>query len=198
MKKFASGGAKGETFPSQTHPPLGSASGTLSRGFVTTFFVPPPPPRKISSYGPGMSVLSDLSFHTVGSSAPPVSTALQQLMDKCQLTTSQVNGEIQQEDVPCLAAYFDSVEFYVDMMNLTTSEQSDVRLKKIESNHLAMIECLKIWKRKKLSQATFGVLLEMLVKLKKGEIATQVCQYLKVSVCVCPLISVYVKIPAVF
>ncbi len=113
--------------------------------------------------------------------------------------TSQVNGEIQQKDVSYMSAYFDNVEFYVDAMELTPGEQSDVRLKKIESNHLAMIECLKIWKRKKLSRATFRVLLEMLVKLKKGEIATQVCQYLKVSVCVYPLIiRVYVKILVVF
>ncbi len=40
MKNFASGEAKGEAFPSQIHP-LGSASATLSRGFVPTFFVPP-------------------------------------------------------------------------------------------------------------------------------------------------------------
>ncbi len=103
-------------------------------------------------------------------------------MYKCQLTTPQVN---RQEDVPCLAAYFDyfdNVEFYVDAMNLTTSEQSDVRLKRIESNHLAMIKCLNIWKSKKLSQATFRALLEMLVKLKKQAIADEVCQYLNVSV----------------
>ncbi len=101
-------------------------------------------------------------------------------MDKYQLSTAH---EIQQKDVPYLAA---NVGFYVDAMELTPGEQSDVRLKKTESNHVAMIECLKIWKRKNLSQATFRALLEMLVKLKKGEIADEVCQYLKVSVSVCP------------
>ncbi len=116
--------------------------------------------------------------HTVGSSVQPANAILQRLMDRYQLTTSQVNREIQQEDVPCLAAYFDNVEFYVDAMNLTTSEQSDVRLKRIESNHLAMIKCLNIWKNKKLSQATFRALLEMLVKLRKEAIADEVCQYL--------------------
>ncbi len=107
-----------------------------------------------------------------------MSTALQQLMDKCQLTAPQVNGVIQQKDVSYVAACFDNTKLYVDVMELTPGEQND------EANtHAAMIECLKIWKRKKLSQATFRVLLEMLVKLKKWEIATQVCQYLKVSVC---------------
>ena len=106
-------------------------------------------------------------------------------MDKCPLTTAQVNREIQQEDVSYLAPCFDNVELYVDAMKLTPGEQSDVQLKK--SNHLAMIECLKIWRGKQRSQATFRALLEMLVKLRKGEIADLVCQYLKVSVCVYPL-----------
>ncbi len=132
------------------------------------------------------------NFHTVGSSAQPVSTALQQLMDTCPLTTAQVSREIQQEDVSYLAPCFDNVELYVDAMKLTPGEQSNVQLKKIESNHLAMIECLKIWRGKQRSQATFRALLEMLVKLRKGEIADLVCQYLKVSV---PLIVVSPNLP---
>ncbi len=130
--------------------------------------------------------------HTLGSSAQPVSTVLQQLMDKYQLTTFQVDREIQQKDVSYLAACFDNVELYVDAMELSSSEQSDVLLKRLDSNHLAMIKCLKIWKSKKLSQATFRALLEMLVKLKKGEIADDVCHYIKVSVCVC--LNLYVEL----
>ena len=119
-----------------------------------------------------------------------MSTALQQLMDKYHLTTSQINREIQQKNIPLLAVHFDNVEFYIYLLELTSGEQSDVRLKKTESNHLAMIECLAIWKRKKPSQATFRALLEMLVMLKKEGIAAEVCQCMKVSVCVCPLICV--------
>ena len=128
-------------------------------------------------------VLSLLSFYTVGSPAQPVSTALQQLMDNCQLSVTQISRGIQQKDIPFLAAYFDIVELYVDVMELSPGEQNDVSKK--ANTHVAMIECLKIWKRRKLSQATFRVLLEMLVKLKKEAIAAQVCQYLKVSVCLC-------------
>ncbi len=126
-----------------------------------------------------------LSFHTVGSPAQPVSTALKQLMDNCQLSATQINCEIQQKDIPFLAAYFDIVELYVDVMELSPGEQNDVSKK--ANTHVAMIECLKIWKKRKLSQATFRVLLEMLVKLKKEAIAAQVCQYLKAS------LSVYVS-----
>ncbi|XP_064391884.1 uncharacterized protein LOC135339638 isoform X9 [Halichondria panicea] len=112
-----------------------------------------------------------------GSPAQPVSTVLQQLLGKCPLTTSQINREIQQKDIPYLAAYFDIVELYVDAMELNPGEQNDVSKK--ANTHASMIECLKIWKKRKLSQATFRVLLEMLVKLKKEAIADQVCQYLK-------------------
>ncbi len=105
-------------------------------------------------------------------------------MDKYHLTTSQINREIQQKNIPLLAVHFDNVEFYIYLLELTPGEQSDVRLKRTESNHLAMIECLTIWKRKKPRQATFRALLEMLVMLKKEEIAAEVCQCMKVSVCV--------------
>ncbi len=132
--------------------------------------------------------LSDLSFHTVGSFAQPMNTALQQLMDKCQLTTLQINREIQREDIPYLAVHFDNVDFYIYVMGLSPGEQSDVRLKEMRSNHLAMIECLIIWKRRELSQATFRALLEMLVKLGKEEIAEQICHYLSVSGLCVPLI----------
>ncbi len=41
--------------------------------------------------------------------------------------------EIQQKDVSYLAACFDNVELYVDAFELTPGEQTDVRLKKIDS-----------------------------------------------------------------
>ena len=123
------------------------------------------------------------SFHTVGSSAQPVSAVLQGLMDKYQITTSQVDHKIQQKDIPYLAPHFDYVNLYVDVMGLTPGEQMDVN--GADTNQLAMIKCLNLWTRKNPAQATFRALLEMLVKLKKEEIAMKICQYLiPVSLCV--------------
>ncbi len=123
-----------------------------------------------------MSFISGVSFipYCIGSSALPVN--LQWLMDTYQLTTSQVERKIQQKDIPYLASHFDNVELYVDAMELNRGEQNDVR--KCADTHEAMIKCLKIWKGKKLSEVTFRILLEMLVKLNKEEIASKVCQYL--------------------
>ncbi|XP_064392770.1 uncharacterized protein LOC135340370 isoform X3 [Halichondria panicea] len=126
-----------------------------------------------------LSSLPPPALATGHTSAQSANAVLQQLMDKYQLTNSQVNHEILQKDVPYLAAWFDNVELYVDAMELSPSEQSDVLMKKLDSNHLAMIKCLNIWKRRKLSQATFRALLEMLVKLKKEAIADDICQYIK-------------------
>ncbi len=103
-------------------------------------------------------------------------------MDKYQLSTTQINCEIHQKDIPFLAAYFDNTKLYVDVMELTPGEQNDVM--KEANTHLAMIECLKIWKKKNFSRATFRALLEMLVQLNKETIAAQVCQYLK-GECLC-------------
>ncbi len=133
-----------------------------------------------------------MSFSFCTATVTVGSSLLQGLVEKYQLSAAQIDRKIQQEDVPYFAACFDNVEFYVDAMKLTRSERSDVLLKKNESNHLAMIKCLNIWKRNNPSQATFRELLEMLVKLKKGAIAGEVCQYLNVSVRLCPLI--YVKL----
>ncbi len=119
-----------------------------------------------------------MSFHTVGYSAQPVSEVLQGLMNKYQITTFQVDCEIQQKDIPYLALHFDNVNLYVDVMELTPGEQMDVN--RADTNQLAMIKCLKLWKGKNPAQATFRALLEMLVKLKKEEIASQV---LKVNLC---------------
>ena len=127
-----------------------------------------------------------MSFHTVRSSAQPVSEVLQGLMDKYQIPTSQVNHKILQEDIPYLALHFDDVNLYVDVMGLTPGEQINVN--GARTSHLAMIKCLKLWTRKNPAQATFRTLLEMLVKLKKEEIAIQICQYLEVSLCVHVLI----------
>ncbi len=129
-----------------------------------------------------------LQYHTASGehsrqerSAPSV---IQGLIDKYQLTTSQVNREIQQIDIPYLALHFDNDKLYVDAMELTDGEQNDV--KKSADTHEAMIKCMKLWKGKSPAQATFRTLLEMLVKLSKEKIASQVCQYLiqKASLCV--------------
>ncbi len=91
-----------------------------------------------------------------------IATAHQRLLGKRQLMhyfTNQLgDGEIQQKDVSYLAACFDNVELYVDALELTPGEQTDVRLKKIDSitTYIAMIKCLKSGKERSLHKRHSG------------------------------------------
>ncbi len=89
------------------------------------------------------------------------------------------NREITQDDVAELAGFFDDVELYIDFCGLTTGEQTTVNEKKHSSgNHVAMIKCLTIWRTKNPKAATFQALLNFALRLGKGEIAGQICQYI--------------------
>ncbi len=80
-------------------------------------------------------------LYTVGSFAQPVSPVIQELMDKFQLTTTQVDRKIQQIDIPYLAIHFDNVELYVDVMELSSGEQIDV--KHADTSHDQVLETLE-------------------------------------------------------
>ncbi len=93
--------------------------------------------------------------------------------------TDQLDREIAQSDVPHLAGYFDNVELYLDCCGLTPCEQTDVNEKKhTYGNHVAMIKCLTIWRTTNPKAATFRALLEIVLCLRKGEIARHIQQYL--------------------
>ncbi len=85
---------------------------------------------------------------------------------------------MQQEDI---AFTIWTLWVYPPVNKLMSSKKADT--------HAAMIKCLNIWKKKTLSQTTFMALLDILVILKKGTIAVQVCQYIymKVHECLCVL-----------
>ena len=96
------------------------------------------------------------------------------------ISEAQLDREIGQCDVPYLAGYFDDVELYLDCFGLTPGEQTTVNEKKHSSgNHVAMIKCLTIWRTTNPKAATFRALLEIVLGLQKGEIARQICQYLR-------------------
>ena len=93
------------------------------------------------------------------------------------VSTDQLNFEIEDKDVTFLAGYFDNVEYYLDTLELTPCEQEDVKNKVPNGNQLAMNHCLFVWKKRYLSKATLGSLLEILLKLGKEKIASDVCAY---------------------
>ncbi len=109
-------------------------------------------------------------------------------MVKRGVTDEQLDREIEQDDLAPVAMHFDDVELYLNPLKLTDSEQGDVRRENYlsRSNPVAVINCLSIWRGHKPSEATFRVLISILLDLKKEEIAIKICQYLKDKV-----ISIY-------
>ena len=97
---------------------------------------------------------------------------------KPNASAPRADCEIKQKDLPCLASYFDDVELYLDAMELDDHEKTDVRIV-VHANctRVGMKKCLEYWQRRNPSAATFGALLDILQRLKKGSIARKVFEY---------------------
>ena len=94
------------------------------------------------------------------------------------MTSDQLDCEIEDADVTCLAQHFDNVELYPSVFGLTTAEQADVRrMVHVNGNQIAMAKCLSLWRGHNPSTATLRALLDILLRLRKEEIASKVCDY---------------------
>ena len=91
------------------------------------------------------------------------------------MSSDQLDCEIEEGDITYLAQHFDNVELYLRVFGLTAAEQNDVRQK--QGTHVAMTECLSLWRRHNPSTATLRTLLDILLSLRKEEIASNVCSY---------------------
>ena len=90
----------------------------------------------------------------------------------------QIDYEIEDKDVTYLAEHFDNVELYLRVFELTTAEQANVRrMVHVHGNQIAMAECLSLWRKHNPSTATLGALLDILLRLRKEEIASKVRDY---------------------
>ncbi len=64
-------------------------------------------------------------------------------------------------------------------MRLTPAEQADMnRLYHSEGTQAAMMKCLQVWKERDPFQATYRALLDIALRLGKGETADKICQQL--------------------
>ena len=110
----------------------------------------------------------------IGPSAKRVT--LQELVEQYNLTDEQLNSEIEVPDTPELALCFDDVELYSSAMGLAIAEQADVNQSR--GTQAAVMKCLQIWKQHNPSQATYRALLDIALRLGKGDTAHQICQQL--------------------
>ncbi len=119
-------------------------------------------------------------FVNFPSTGPPANrVALQELMRRYKLTDEQLNREIVDSDTPVMALNFDNVEMYSTAMGLAIAEQADVKkVYHCEGTQAAMMKCLKIWKERDPFQASYRALLDIALRLEKGETADKICQQL--------------------
>ena len=107
---------------------------------------------------------------------------VQDLQRETKISDFQLATKIQNEDVLDLAECFDCVETYLDKLKLTTGQQTDVKDLALRCNtKIAMAEALKLWCQPNPYTCTFKALLEILLDLKRGDVADKVCQYIKRS-----------------
>ena len=97
------------------------------------------------------------------------------------MTDNQLDCEIEERDIACLAEHFDSVELYLGVFELSNAEQTDVKNAAVSSTQTAMIRCLSLWRRHNPSTATLRALLEILLRLRKVEIASKFCSYYRLK-----------------
>ena len=103
---------------------------------------------------------------------------LEQLTRTHSMQSDQLDCEIEETDTIYLAQYFDNIEHYLGPLGLTPAEQTDVKnIDFSKGTQIAINHCLCLWRRHNSSTATVRMLLKILLKLGKEEIASKVCDH---------------------
>ncbi|XP_064401366.1 uncharacterized protein LOC135347339 isoform X3 [Halichondria panicea] len=91
------------------------------------------------------------------------------------LAVNSYSMEIPSHDLVYLADFFDCVDFLVDLLELTPAEKSDAAKKC--TTQTAVHFCLSCWKKREPEKATFQALLDIVRKLKRGDIFRNIKRY---------------------
>ena len=113
-------------------------------------------------------------FHCAGG------LTIEQLKRETGIDDFQLATMIKDEDINKIARYFGHVETYLDGPGLIPSDQADVKdiVHCQHSTALAITEALKRWRQPNPFTATFQALLEILLDLRRGDVAVRVSQYI--------------------
>ena len=95
------------------------------------------------------------------------------------LTDDKLNKTIEDQHLRPLAGYFDRIDGYVEKFQLPPGKQTDVRdLSFRRGTQTAMAEALKQWRNPNPFSATYRALLEILLDMKRGDVAAGVAKYI--------------------
>ncbi len=106
---------------------------------------------------------------------------IENLKRKMKLTDQQLDTKVVECDLPELSACFDNTDDYLEKLELSPGQQTDVSEVKAKTtlNHTqaGMKLALKYWMKCSL-EATFRALLLIILSLCKGDVAIAVSKYL--------------------
>ena len=109
--------------------------------------------------------------------------AIEELTRECGVSDEQLNTKIREEHLHDLAGCFDQLETYLDRLGLNPAQQTDIHdLAFRRGIQIAMAQALRLWCQPSPWLATFRALVEILLDLRKGDVAVRVCQYIKQEV----------------
>ena len=101
------------------------------------------------------------------------------MKENTRVSDEQLDTAVEEADLPELAACFDNTEDYVEKLQLSPGQQTDVRTQTfVNGTQAGMKVALKYWRNRNPVEATFRALLLILLSLLKGNVTVRVCQYL--------------------
>ncbi len=101
---------------------------------------------------------------------------IENLQQRNEISDSLLHLEIHENKLHSLAGCFDNVEDYLDELELTEGQQTDVKdIAHKKGTQIGMTKALKLWRRLNPIIATYENLLILLLKLKKGDVACKCC-----------------------
>ena len=107
-------------------------------------------------------------------------SGIEELKREFGISDEQLKSKIREKDIFDLAGSFDCVETYLDKLGLTAGQQTQVKeLSERRDVQTAMTKALKFWHQPKPWLATYRTLLQILLELRRGDVAERICQYIK-------------------
>ena len=104
---------------------------------------------------------------------------MEELQKETHISDCQLDTKIREVDLYDIAGCFDCVEKYLDKLGLTVGQQTQVEeLAERRDIQTAMTKALKFWYQPNPLSATYRALLQILLDLKRGDVAVRVCQYI--------------------
>ncbi len=103
---------------------------------------------------------------------------VEELKERTKVTKSQLDTEIEETDMIILAAHFDHIGTYSTLFGLKNSQQDVIDEKIRYDTQAAMSLAMKLWRRRNPAAATYRALVEIVLSLRKVDVAAEVCEFL--------------------